>query len=314
MNIKSEKDLNNLIKNKIQEDTNIDYKIPDFSKGESFNKELAKDVSAMANSDGGIIIYGMNEENFFPKEIKWIETDEGYCERVEQIISSKIFRKIENLNVKKIPSNDGTKFVIVIDIPKSDIAPHQVHNDSKQRRYYKRHGSITEQMEHYEIEDLFFKRKRAFLEISLRPCKTENPSWNIVVSNKGKIMAEKVFIKLLVPQELQISDNIWTKQEEIRDYLPNFCTVYQYFDNIMPVYPEHASVIGKLYHPKKKAIIEKLELGFLIVSKNSELKIGKIIDEFVYGEGPKQWIEYSENKEGIPLPSIQYPWSDSSWK
>jgi len=321
--IENENDLKNLIKNKIQEDTNLDYKRSEFPTTNKFNKELAKDVSAMANSNGGTIIYGIKEENHFPKEIIWIEKDEGYKERIEQIINNKIFRKIEGLNVKKVLSDNKKKFVIIIDIPKSDIAPHQCHSDGKKRRYYKRHGSTTEEMEHYEIEDLFFKRKRAFLEIFLRPIQAQNPTFEIDVLNHGKIIAEKLFIKILIPKEFRIDGDDWMHIKDVPHPLGMY-SAYQYFDNIVPVYPENASNIGRIYHPKRNLLIKNLNLGFAIVSKDSELKIGKIIINSNSEEEIKiskvgfrssilkidptfsEKIEYSKNKEGIPIPSVSF--------
>ena len=275
MDLNSEKDIENLIKNKIQEDTNIDYKIPDFSKSD-FNKEIAKDVSAMANSDGGIIIYGIREENHFPEEIFWIKTDEGYCERIEQIINSRIFRKIEGIKVKKILSDDKTKFVIVVNVPKSDAAPHQVHDDNNQRRYYKRHGSITEQMEHYEIEDLFFKRKRPALEIGLRNISKERdkPAFEIYLENAGKVVAEQTYIKLKTPFEWNIDG--WLKTEDAYRY-PS----YEHVLREDLVYPGLKQVIGIIYCPKKFEF-GLLKLNFVMVCKDMEVLEGEI---FIDDEG-----------------------------
>jgi hypothetical protein len=306
MDLKYEKDIENLIENKIQEDTNLDYKTPDFSKGD-FNKELAKDVSAMANSDGGTIIYGIQEENHFPKEIIWIKKDEGYCEKIEQIINSKIFRKIEGIKVRKISSEDKTKFVIVVDIPKSDAAPHQIHEDSTQRRYYKRHGSITEQMEHYEIEDLFFKRKRPTLKIGLRNISKERdkPAFEIYLENTGKVVAEQTYIKLKTPSEWEI--NGWLKIEDAYGYPSYECILREDL-----VYPELKQVIGIVYHPKKLDL-GLLKLNFLIVCRDMEILEGEIFISCegnlkVNYEAPKtppfsqQMHEYIFSKECLQQP------------
>jgi predicted HTH transcriptional regulator len=50
------------IDNGIEESLTLDYKAADaLSKSDSKKKEITKDVSAMANSSGGIIIYGIRE-------------------------------------------------------------------------------------------------------------------------------------------------------------------------------------------------------------------------------------------------------------
>ncbi|MDO8622745.1 MAG: ATP-binding protein [archaeon] len=278
MIVETEKDLQNLINNKIQEDTNIDYKEPNFSTP-NFNQELVKDVSAMANSDGGIIIYGIKEENYFPKEIVWVERDEGYKERIEQIISSKIFRKIEGINVKKVQSDDGNKFVIVIDIPQSDIAPHQIHLDSERRKYYKRHGSISKEMEHYEIEDLFFKRKSPSLKIILTHIfDPERTRLDIGISNLGKVIAEKTMIFLKVPREFEITNDNWVKTEEYGNYKK-----FEYYQREIPFYPEIIANVGQLYTPKKKTRANKLKIIFMITCKDMPAKSGELRIEMDLG-------------------------------
>ena len=57
--------LQNLIDNKIEENLNLDYKAcGSIERSENKTNEISKDVSAFANSDGGIIIYGI-----YPKEV-----------------------------------------------------------------------------------------------------------------------------------------------------------------------------------------------------------------------------------------------------
>ena len=50
------------ITNQIQENLNLDYKAARaLSKSDGSIKEISKDVSAMANSQGGVIIFGIKE-------------------------------------------------------------------------------------------------------------------------------------------------------------------------------------------------------------------------------------------------------------
>ena len=51
-----------LIANQVEENIHLDYKGGDsLQKTDGKKKELSKDVSAFANSDGGTIIYGIKE-------------------------------------------------------------------------------------------------------------------------------------------------------------------------------------------------------------------------------------------------------------
>src|SRR3989338_7722642 len=211
MDIELEKDLQDLINNKIEESTNLEYKSLESLNN---NTEVAKDISAMANSEGGIIIYGIAEDkNGFPEMIEW-SSDKGLKDKIDQVLSSRINRKIENCRIKEVCSNeDNKKFVLVVTVPRSDLAPHQSTN-AEVKKYYRRSNSRVREMEHGEIEDLFFKRKRPNLEIELRRCQTKIPSYDLIIHNKGKVIADKVFIKLLIPSIFKISDAGWIKPKE----------------------------------------------------------------------------------------------------
>ncbi|MBS3084870.1 ATP-binding protein [Candidatus Pacearchaeota archaeon] len=304
MKLETEEDLNELIKNQIEESTNLEYKDP---RALIDKKEIAKDISAMANSNGGIIIYGLCQEgkNPTPSKIEWLENPQQK-ERIEQILQSSVTPKVD-VKIRPIPNKDyPSKFVLIVEVPKSDKVPHQDHSDKDRRIYWRRNGYTTREMEYYEIEDAFFTRKKAFLEVSLIPRDLQHTSYDIVVSNKGKIIAEKIHIQLLVPKEFKINEE-WIELERAHP-LSDYYSAYQFFDDVMPIYPEHPSVVGRLYSPKKIDNFAGLEVGFLIVSKNSELKVGKIIHKFVSGEGYKQILEYSEDKKGVPIPRIITFW------
>ena len=53
-------DLEDLINNEVEENLHLDYKSAgSLSKEDKKKAEITKDVSAFANSDGGIIVYGI---------------------------------------------------------------------------------------------------------------------------------------------------------------------------------------------------------------------------------------------------------------
>ncbi|GAB1270231.1 ATP-binding protein [Aurantivibrio infirmus] len=150
----TEADLIELIRNKVQESIELDYKAcASLQKTDKKKTEISKDVSAMANSAGGILIYGVIENGHIPVEI-----DEGFDpseiskEWLEQIISSRIQRKIENIMIKPIyleTTNPG-KVAYVVYVPQSSRAPHQAHD----KRFYKRYNFESAPMEEYEIRDV----------------------------------------------------------------------------------------------------------------------------------------------------------------
>jgi predicted HTH transcriptional regulator len=64
-------DVRALITNQVQESLTLDYKRSDsLDKADSRKRiELSKDVSAFANSAGGVILYGMVEDKHLPTGI-----------------------------------------------------------------------------------------------------------------------------------------------------------------------------------------------------------------------------------------------------
>ena len=89
-------DIRSLMCNKIGESLNLDYK-----KELGSNEEIAKDISAFANTLGGKIIYGVNEEGGIPVSMVWIDK-EGVKERIENVILSRIQPELKGYDIYSI--------------------------------------------------------------------------------------------------------------------------------------------------------------------------------------------------------------------
>ena len=176
-----EKKLQKLIENQVQENLNLDYKDSraiDPNKG----SEIAKDVSAFANSDGGMIIYGIQEDKHFPVNIdSGVDHTKFSKERLEQIILSNITPRIDGLKIYAIPL-DAKHSVFVVDIPKSYRGPHQ---EKKTKSYYKRHNFLSDPMEDYEIQDIRNRRQIASSLITVYIVVNSDSRIRLVIENIG---------------------------------------------------------------------------------------------------------------------------------
>lgn len=126
-------------------------------------EKLAKVISSFANTWGGIIIIGVEEENRIPKlPIKGIDNQGGYEEKITSICLSHINPPITP-EIREIPLDEtNKKCVILIRIAESDETPHRVENDTE---IYIRDNSISHPYEKKApweaIEWLINKREKA---------------------------------------------------------------------------------------------------------------------------------------------------------
>lgn len=156
-------DLENLIAEGITESLTLEYKgSPALAKDSKSRDELCKDVSAFANSAGGQIIYGIEEDKNVPTKL-----DEGADpsitkEWIEQILDLRIQPRIEGLVIKPVQLAKGFGFVLTIPQATSR-APHQAPD----KKYYKRQNFQSLPMEDYEIRDTLRRATTPALQVTL---------------------------------------------------------------------------------------------------------------------------------------------------
>jgi len=190
-----------LIKNQVEESLHLDYKRSDcLSNNERNKKELSKDVSAFANSDGGRIIYGVIEKDHEPIEIDGgIEAD-GKREWIEQVLNSRIYPRIPDVRIFPIALKDSPeKAVFVIEIPIGTTA-HQASD----LRYYRRFNFQSVPMYDHEIKLVMNRFKEPNLQVSfdLGEVKDRTATLLVYVKNTGKVTAQAAHIRILIPPEL----------------------------------------------------------------------------------------------------------------
>ncbi|MEZ4828273.1 MAG: ATP-binding protein [Bacteroidia bacterium] len=168
MEIRNISDIENLILNQVEENIHLDYKAADaLQKTDGKKKEISKDISAFANSDGGIVIYGVKEfteptKKYLPEKIDPIDRNLISKEWLEQVINSNVSPRIDGIKIIPISIlTEKDKVVYVVEIPKSNTA-HQAGD----QRYYKRFNFESVAMYDYEIRDVMNRKKFPKIELS----------------------------------------------------------------------------------------------------------------------------------------------------
>jgi hypothetical protein len=152
LSIKTEAELQALHSDNVRESLHLEYKASGAvdKKDDKKKLEMARDVSAFANADGGQIIYGMTEKDHDPAGL-----DQGLDPKIypeiwfEQVIQQHVTPTIAGLKPYHVPLSHG-QVAVVIDVPASKGDPHQADG-----RYYRRHNFNRLIIEHYEVRDGF---------------------------------------------------------------------------------------------------------------------------------------------------------------
>ncbi|MEI2635432.1 MAG: ATP-binding protein [Methylotenera sp.] len=139
----------------VQESLHLDYKDSRALTKER-RDEIVKDISAFANADGGILIFGITEKDHLPQALDdGVANDSIDREWIDQIIQANITPPITGVTIIQIPASDKASY-FVIAVPKSFRGPHQASD----KKYYKRYNFRSSPMDHYEIEDVIARRQR----------------------------------------------------------------------------------------------------------------------------------------------------------
>lgn len=246
----------------VEENLNLDYKAADaLQKTEGKKKEIAKDVSAMANSAGGVIIYGIKEflqtgKEHLPEHIDPIRRSDISKEWLEQVINSNIQPKIDGVIITPVTVSVD-EVLYVVEIPQSTTA-HQAND----KRYYKRYNFGSVAMEDYEIRDIMSRVKYPVVELEFvieREVKQEidpvsqapkhgGRQWmqynlRVSIKNKGKVYANYVNYFLELPEDL-LFDGKALKESSMRSGYK----VYYGENTIRDILDVKTQVLGKAYY------------------------------------------------------------------
>ena len=146
MNYERLEDIQRLVESKIEESLTLEYK-----RQLGKNSDIAKDISAFANAAGGIIIYGISDEDRFPGGIAWL-ANIGVEELIQNVIITTIYPKIDGTKIRRIPNlSNESEAVYVVSVPRSLNGPHMVNN-----RYYQRRGSVSVPMDDMDVRAAMF--------------------------------------------------------------------------------------------------------------------------------------------------------------
>lgn len=179
----AEDDIHALIEREVGESRILDYKREMYSNSDADKRDLACDISAFANSNGGFLIVGIecDEERNKPVEVIGVDNN-GLEARIESVCLDRIDEPLSNgrdYRIKIIPLANTDHVVPVIQIYESLRAPHMV-SFQKQRYFYVRHGRQNRPADINDLRAIFEKvqgyMNKAEIFIAARKARSTNPN------------------------------------------------------------------------------------------------------------------------------------------
>lgn len=121
-------DLQRLYDNQVPESEVLDYKRDCYGDSKEARRELLKDVSSFANSRGGHILIGIDEEKGVPTDLCGVDDEidpDSEISRIANIVKDGLDPAFTSVLVHRIQSADG-KLFLAIEISRSPAAPHRI--------------------------------------------------------------------------------------------------------------------------------------------------------------------------------------------
>lgn len=163
-------DVQRMVDNRVPEGRSLDYKAELYEATPKGLREFASDAAAFANTDGGLLVFGVSEKRREGEQtsepeaiVGLVGVTPGTFSRYEQSLGALVTPRITGITAKllDIPAQ---RSVLLVHVPRSWQAPHMVKADGLTRFYY-RTGTGRDVMDVEQIR-MAFRSNASFNERS----------------------------------------------------------------------------------------------------------------------------------------------------
>jgi len=180
----------------------LDFKLlKDASLASSDDKRnLARALSGFSNSSGGLIIWGVearknNDGIDCATALKEIDRVALLLSRLNELTGDGVDPTVHGVRHRIIPGRATGRGFAVSLIPESDTGPHM--SKLGEDRYYKRSGDSFYKMEHYDIADMFSRRRKPNLVVTVKvEGKGAAASMILGIRNDGRATARGPYLAI----------------------------------------------------------------------------------------------------------------------
>jgi hypothetical protein len=191
-------EIERLVEQGKEENLHLEFKTvekPDLSRPEDRQK-LAICMSGFANSDGGIVIWGVKTDRKDGADravapAPMIKPLRVFFTRLHEITGDATSPISEGVCHRILEAGEDIGFVKTL-VPQSDRV---YRAEFGLKKYFKRSGSSFREMEHFDLEDIFGRRQRPALDLTAEPMEglgDERERVAFMLENTGRAIAKYV--------------------------------------------------------------------------------------------------------------------------
>lgn len=258
----------------------------------TFLLALSKQVSAFANGAGGRLFVGVDNDGLVDGGVPVDLVAGGTREWLEDIVPHSVDPPLRRCNVFEIrrdPANPRSRIleghaVYVIDLPASDVAPHQ----AKDHRYYLRIAGKSRPMGNVHIQDVLRRTRHPQVQLTRLgpygdPVFDESDprgpqafvQMRAFLRNNGRILARHVGLELVVPRSLaggEVRRRMRESGETHYSQTPSHLSFFRYHP--MPIFPSqevYGASVWICVHANNRAIVRNgATLDWVVYADDAE--------------------------------------------
>lgn len=147
-----------LVTQRVPETFDLEYKAELYGSSESDKRSLATDVAALANTDGGLLVLGVVEDDQArAAQASGVSIAESECRRIFQVIGSQVVPlPVFDVLPVEDPATPGDGFLLVA-VARSPLGPHAVLVNEG-LRYPRRNGAVIRCLSEPEVATAYRQR------------------------------------------------------------------------------------------------------------------------------------------------------------
>jgi hypothetical protein len=163
--------LRQLVADRAKEDIHLELKtkknrsVPDLDESDAW--QFSRALSGFANSDGGVLIWGVETDNEDrASKLKPIAAVADFEARLKKSLLNSVQPFLDGVRIESVLEDDGSGAgYLKVLIPRSEKAPHRAM--LADREYFRRSTEGFYRMEHFDLEDAFGRRPHPALVLIL---------------------------------------------------------------------------------------------------------------------------------------------------